>query len=279
MTRDAEKRYLDCLTPAERAWLRTKPLPADEQGRLHRADAAAMREGAEELMNFCRLLLAVKAAPGERLLDLGGGTGWVARLALRFGLRPLLVDLAPAMCRAARTAEPVAAVPFPVLAADAALLPLAAESVDLCFFNGALHHCPDPAAVLHEVRRVLAPGGRLALCEPGEAHAASPAARVATERYGVTERGFAAEELLHWLAQAGFAAARVVPQLADDFALNVDGLASLKRAAALPAAERVVREVAGLAGAGRGAVVETAAAVVGSAVARLSLQVCVVACR
>ncbi|MGI8809407.1 MAG: class I SAM-dependent methyltransferase [Acidimicrobiales bacterium] len=56
----------------------------------------------------------------------------------------------------------------PVAAGDAARLPLADATLGLVWCLHVLHHLPDPAAVLAEVRRVLRPGGTLVLAESVE---------------------------------------------------------------------------------------------------------------
>jgi demethylmenaquinone methyltransferase/2-methoxy-6-polyprenyl-1,4-benzoquinol methylase len=100
---------------------------------------------------------ALAGAPGRRLLDLGGGTGNYA-LALRAeGWEPLVVDASPAMLARA------AAKGLDTLEADAQALPLAGASADAVAMVSMLHHVDDPARALAEARRVLAPGGRLAL--------------------------------------------------------------------------------------------------------------------
>ncbi|MFQ5635330.1 MAG: methyltransferase domain-containing protein [Gammaproteobacteria bacterium] len=88
------------------------------------------------------------------ILDLGCGTGAaLPDLRSRFpraGIVPL--DLTHAMLRAGAASRGG-------ICADAARLPLEDHSIDVIFSNLMLHHCPDPAAVLAEARRVLrAPG-------------------------------------------------------------------------------------------------------------------------
>jgi SAM-dependent methyltransferase len=49
--------------------------------------------------------------------------------------------------------------------ADAVALPFRAGAFDLVVSASALHHWPDLAAALSEMRRVLAPGGRVAITD------------------------------------------------------------------------------------------------------------------
>ncbi|MGW0534844.1 class I SAM-dependent methyltransferase [Streptomyces sp. NPDC003032] len=104
---------------------------------------------------------------GSRVLDAGCGTGR-ALPALREAVGPsgvvLGADLTPAMLEAARRAGR----DFygQLLLADVARLPLPAESLDAVFGAGLIAHLPDPAKNLRELRRVVRPGGLLALFHP-----------------------------------------------------------------------------------------------------------------
>jgi SAM-dependent methyltransferase len=100
---------------------------------------------------------ALRGAPGRRLVDVGGGTGNYS-LALRAeGWEPLVVDRQPEMLARA------AAKGLETLEADAQRLPLDDASADAVMLVSMLHHVEDPAAALAEARRILRPGGRLAL--------------------------------------------------------------------------------------------------------------------
>ncbi|MGH3424444.1 MAG: class I SAM-dependent methyltransferase, partial [Nocardioidaceae bacterium] len=104
--------------------------------------------------------------PGDRVLDVAGGTGLVAR-----GLAPdvahvTVVDTTPAMLdtgRSASAAERHANVEF--VEADAMSLPFGDGSFSLAVTRFSLHHLVDPRSVLREMLRVVAPGGRVAVMD------------------------------------------------------------------------------------------------------------------
>ena len=98
----------------------------------------------------------------QAILDLGCGTGWFTRkLAARYpGATITGADLAPGMLEQARTTGPNTA---DWLNADAEQLPLADQSVDLIFSNLMIQWSPRPEVILAECRRVLKPGGVMAV--------------------------------------------------------------------------------------------------------------------
>jgi ubiquinone/menaquinone biosynthesis C-methylase UbiE len=110
------------------------------------------------------LVERVPPHPGERVLDVACGTGVVTRLAAeRVGPSGTVVgaDVSPAMLAAARRASE--GMPIDWREADAGALPFADASFDLVFCQQGLQFFPDRPAALREMRRVLAPGGRLGL--------------------------------------------------------------------------------------------------------------------
>lgn len=115
-----------------------------------------------------RLLIdAARPAPGERVLDVACGTGVVARLVVD-AVGPdghvAGLDADPDMLEVAHTASP-RGIDWHV--APAQDMPLPDEAFDLVLCSIGLQFFPDKQQALCEMRRVLAPGGRVAWCTPG----------------------------------------------------------------------------------------------------------------
>jgi demethylmenaquinone methyltransferase/2-methoxy-6-polyprenyl-1,4-benzoquinol methylase len=100
---------------------------------------------------------ALAGAPGRRLADIGGGTGNYSRALREDGWDPVVIDREPAMLARA------AGKGLETIQADAQSLPVEDESFDAVMLVSMLHHVEDPATALAEARRILRPGGRLAL--------------------------------------------------------------------------------------------------------------------
>ena len=114
-------------------------------------------------------LLVDAAAPaaGERVLDVGCGTGIAARCASRrLGGRAAAVvglDASPPMLAVARAESERAALDVDWREGRAEALPFPDASVDLALCQFALMFFEDRPRALAEMRRVLAPGGRVAV--------------------------------------------------------------------------------------------------------------------
>lgn len=110
------------------------------------------------------LVEAAGVQPGQRVLDVACGTGAVTRLlAERVGQtgRVVGLDVNAGMLAAARAATTTASIEWKEGNATAMPLPDAAFDAVVC--QQGLQFFPDKLAALKEMRRVLSPGGRLAL--------------------------------------------------------------------------------------------------------------------
>jgi len=121
-----------------------------------------------------RLDALLGARPGERMLEIGPGTGLqTLHVASELGAsgRLDIVDVQPRMldCVMRRAAARGIGSVTPV-AADARELPFADAIFDAAYLVTALGEIPDPVAVLREVRRVLKPAGRLVVGEFFDRH-------------------------------------------------------------------------------------------------------------
>ncbi len=126
--------------------------------------------------NYERFFVPVIAAPlatnlidiatlrvGERVLDVACGTGVVARLAAeRVGATGTVagIDLNPGMLEVARSVTPPSMV-VEWHQSSAEAMPLPDEAFDVVLCQLGLQFMPDKPAALREMKRVLAPGGRL----------------------------------------------------------------------------------------------------------------------
>jgi ubiquinone/menaquinone biosynthesis C-methylase UbiE len=157
-----------------------------------------------------RLRSVLRPQPGERLLEIGVGTGyysldlaeWVApegRLEL-FDLQQEFLDH---VMRAAQERGLTNLIPTQ---GDATRLPFADASIDAAVLTAVLGEIPDCAAALREIRRVLKPDGRLVVGELfGDPHFTT---RASLERMG-NEAGLSlAERSGNWFGYF----ARLTPQ-------------------------------------------------------------------
>lgn len=103
---------------------------------------------ADELVGTARI------AAGDRVLDLGAGTGIASRQLLAAGARCLAVDLSPGMLSVASRTCPSALM-------DAEALAIRDGSLDAVVSLFAMMHFPAPEAVLRACFKALKPGGAL----------------------------------------------------------------------------------------------------------------------
>jgi len=106
--------------------------------------------------------------PGERVLDIAGGTGDLARLFARrvgTGGEVVLTDINPAMLKLGRDRLLDAGAVVPVAQCNAEALPFAHDRFDCVSVAFGLRNMTHKEIALAEMRRVLRPGGRLLILE------------------------------------------------------------------------------------------------------------------
>jgi SAM-dependent methyltransferase len=130
--------------------------------------------GAEDVHDFARraILEALAPGPDDRLLDVGCGGGLLLRDALAAGAAATGVDHSDEMVALARERAPGAE----VVLGSAERLPFGDGSFTAVAMSIVFFFLPDPVAALTECRRVLAPGGRLAVYTTSPALRGTPAA-------------------------------------------------------------------------------------------------------
>jgi len=106
-----------------------------------------------------RRLLALR--PGERVVDIGAGPGFLVAEMAAEGARVVAVDPSASMRELARGRD----VDFEVVDGSAERLPLPDGSVDAAVATQVLEYVPDVPGALAEIRRVLRPGGRVLLLD------------------------------------------------------------------------------------------------------------------
>ena len=157
---------------------------------------------------------ALGLRPGERVLDVGAGTGISTEELGRSGAFAVGADLSVGMLTAGRKVRKT----VPLVAGDALKLPFPDASFDAVTISFALRNVVDTEAALRELGRVTRKGGRLVVCEfshPTNALFSTVYLNYLMRSLPVVARGvssnpdayvYLAESIRAWPDQAGLAA-------------------------------------------------------------------------
>jgi SAM-dependent methyltransferase len=159
--------------------------------------------------------------PSQRALEYGAGWGQTALALARMGVEVDTVDISRMFCNFVRTQAEFFRVPLTAFEGRFGWNPRGDHKYDLIFFYEAFHHCAEFRSVVHDLKRHLAPGGRVLLMgEPisrcrnrylpypwGLRLDCDPIAHV--RHFGWLELGFTEDFLVELFTNAGFTAERV----------------------------------------------------------------------
>ncbi|HVS62413.1 MAG TPA: methyltransferase domain-containing protein [Thermoanaerobaculia bacterium] len=127
------------------------------------------RDDRDQEENTSLLIELLSIEPGDRVADLGCGSGYFARrMAPKVGSEGhiLCIDIQPEMLEiATRLAEEEGIGNIEMVLSEPDDPKIPAGSVDLILLVDVYHELADPEAMLARMREALAPGGRVALVE------------------------------------------------------------------------------------------------------------------
>jgi ubiquinone/menaquinone biosynthesis C-methylase UbiE len=165
------------------------PVPGVEIGRFGRVDESPAPDAFVRWMAHQRrhgpdrALEMLELTPQSRVLDVGCGPGAdLERLSALAG-GAVGIDRSWSMSRTAAGVPTGSPGTAHVVHGDGLSLPFADGAFDACWARAVLLHVDDPQAVVHEIVRVLRPGGRVVLSEPDQgSHVVSSACPETFER-------------------------------------------------------------------------------------------------
>ncbi|MBF0307066.1 MAG: methyltransferase domain-containing protein [Alphaproteobacteria bacterium] len=202
---DAARAYVSKLSDGEADWLRYKPFdPTPGNPQYFRL-----------MYDLLNILQAMAVPRNGRVLEIGGGPGWITEILVMLGhsvdvIEPAadLADIARARCDSLaahyrRSAPP--SVRFHGAPLEEADFP--ERSFDAILFFDVLHHVVDERAALSNCFRFLAPGGNLGIVEAAwrpDCPQMERALLDEMEKFGVVENPFTAQYLDQLLREFGF---------------------------------------------------------------------------
>lgn len=112
------------------------------------------------------IVSAASIGPGDIVLDVGAGTGFLTEAVSKAAGKVVALDLSKSMTDEAIDKLAGRNVEFKIGSVER--IPLGDSSVDAVVGNMFLHHCPDPEKAILEMTRVLKPGGRIVFADMQE---------------------------------------------------------------------------------------------------------------
>ncbi len=195
--------------------------PIRRPAHFMRRDQEAVRLAADQFIATGMILKHSGVRPGDRVLEYGAGFGQTALTLARLGVSVDTVDISRTFCEFIKLQADFFQAPLTPFEGHFGWNPRGEAKYKLIFFYEAFHHCEDFRSLIHDVKRHLAPDGRILLAgEPiardtnrylpypwGLRLDAEPIAQV--RRYGWLELGFTEECILRLFTDAGFLARRI----------------------------------------------------------------------
>jgi ubiquinone/menaquinone biosynthesis C-methylase UbiE len=169
--------------------------------------------------------IAGELDPGDWVLEVAPGPGYLAVELARLGLKVSAVDVSRAFVRITAENASRTGVEVDVRQGDAAAMPFEAERFDFVVCRAAFKNFSRPVAALREIRRVLRPGGQALIIDlRREASDGEIADEVARMRLGrldafitrgalrsLRRRAYTAPDFVRMIGEAGFSASHIAP--------------------------------------------------------------------
>ena len=200
---------------AERHWRKIASEPGAREHVLNKP-LSTVRDTAGIFYRLGLVLQELDLGIGMTVVDFGAGSCWFSSLMNRLRLRTISVDVSPTALNFGREMFHTDArhhmeldPQFVTYSGHAIAIP--DESVDRVVCFDSFHHVPNQAEVLREFYRILKPGGRLVMGEPGEGHAHSDQSAFETETHGVLENDIHLDDLAAIAKGIGFHSPRLKP--------------------------------------------------------------------